>query len=102
MSAARRAWIVALWLLALAAAALQIARSPLSTDLSAFLPRSVEPQQRVLVEQIEDGAPARTLLVAIEGGSAAQRAAASRALAAALRASGRFAQVGNGERAGYA
>ena len=102
MSAARRAWIVALWLLALAAAALQIARSPFSTDLSAFLPRSLEPQQRLLIEQIESGAPARTLLIAIEGGNAEARAAASRALAAALRASGRFTQVSNGEREGYA
>ena len=100
--APRRALVIVLWLLALAAAALQIARSPFSADLSAFLPQSPEPRQRALVEQIDSGTAARTLLLAVEGGSSAQRAAASRALAATLRASGRFAQVSNGERDAHA
>ncbi|MDE2613020.1 MAG: MMPL family transporter [Burkholderiales bacterium] len=97
----RRTLVIALWLLALAAAALQVARSPFSADLSAFLPHSPDPRQRILIEQIDGGAPARTLLMAIGGGDAEARAGASRALAAALRADGRFAQVSNGEREAF-
>lgn len=99
---ARRAWVLALWLLAVLAAAWQVSRSHFTADLSAFLPRSPDPQQRVLIEQLEAGAPARTLLMGIAGGDGTQRAEASRALAAALRASGRFAQVSNGEREAFA
>ena len=43
------------------------------------------------------GAPARTLFIGIEGGSAEARVAASKTLAAAMRASNRFDQVSNGE-----
>jgi predicted exporter len=93
----RRATVLAVWALAMAAALWLIARTPFSADLSAFLPRSPEPAQRVLLEQLHSGVAARTLLVGIEGGSAAQRADASRRLAATLRASGRFEQVHNGE-----
>jgi len=101
-AAPRRVLVIALWLLALSAAVVQIARSPFSADLSAFLPRSPEPRQRMLVEQIDSGAPARTLLMAIVGADGEARAQASSALAAALHASGLFAQVSNGERAAFA
>ncbi|CAD5372049.1 membrane protein, inferred for ABFAE pathway [Rubrivivax sp. A210] len=97
-----RAWIVAAWLLLLAAALGQILRTNFTADLSAFLPASPDAQQRVLIEQLESGAPARTLLLAIEGGDARLRAEASRALAARLRASGLFEQVGNGETEAWA
>ncbi len=89
---------LAAWLLALALGALVVARAPYSADLSAFLPADPDPQQRLLVEQLRSGAAARTLMLAIEGGDASARADASRALAAALRASPRFALVQNGER----
>ena len=98
----QRAAVVALWLLVLAAALAQILRTPFTADLSAFLPASPDAQQRVLIEQLESGLPARTLLLAIEGGSAVQRAGASRALAARLRASGLFEQVANGETESWA
>jgi len=68
-----------------------------TADLSTFLPAAPDAEQRVLTEQLQGGLPTRTLLVGIEGGDASQRAAASRALAAGLRASGQFAQVQNGE-----
>ena len=97
-----RAAIIALWLLVLAAALAQILRTPFTADLSAFLPANPDAQQRVLIEQLESGVPARTLLLAIEGGSAVQRATASRALAARLRASGLFEQVANGETESWA
>lgn len=94
----RRGAVLALWLLALALGVGLIARTPIATDLSAFLPASPNAQQRVLIEQLQSGVAARTLLVGIDGGDAAGRAEASRKLAAALRASGLFEQVQNGER----
>jgi predicted exporter len=94
----RAALALALWLLAMLAGALVIARTPFETDLSAFLPSSPDPGQRLLIEQLQSGVAARTLLIGIEGGDSAARSAASRELAAALRASGRFEQVQNGER----
>ncbi len=97
LSRSRRAVVLLVWLLALLAGAAQIARSHFSADLTAFLPASPDAGQRVLIEQLQSGVAARTLLVGIEGGDAAARVAASRALATALRASGAFEQVANGD-----
>lgn len=94
----RGTWALLAWVLAMALGALLIARAHFTADLSAFLPTNPDAQQRVLIEQLQSGVAARTLLVGIEGGSAAQRAEASRALAASLRGSGLFEQVQNGER----
>ncbi len=95
---ARGAAALLLWLAFMSVTVLVIARGRFDTDLSAFLPARPDAQQRLLIEQLQDGVAARTLLVGIEGGDAAQRAAASRRLAAAMRESGRFEQVQNGER----
>ncbi len=51
----------------------------------------------MLIEQLNSGVAARTLLMAIDGGDANQRATASRGLAKALRGSGLFEQVRNGD-----
>lgn len=96
----RAALALSLWMLAMLAGALFIARTPFNADLSAFLPSSPDPRQRLLIEQLQSGVAARTLLIGIEGGGAPARAAASRELVAALRASGRFEQVQNGDRGG--
>ena len=98
MSAARRrALVLLLWLLVVAAAVGQILRTPFTADLTAFLPANPDARQRVLIEQLQSGVPARTLLLAIDGGDAKARAEASRALAKALRSSGLFEHVQNGE-----
>ncbi len=89
--------VLALWLALLVLSVGQILRTPFTADLSAFLPANPDAQQRVLIEQLQSGLPARTLLVAVEGGDAKVRADASRALAKALRTSGLFEQVQNGE-----
>lgn len=96
----RRGAVLALWLLALALGIALIARTPVATDLSAFLPASPNARQQLLVEQLQSGVAARTLLVGLDGGTAAQRADASRRLAAALRAGDLFEQVQNGNRSG--
>ncbi|HRD99490.1 MAG TPA: MMPL family transporter, partial [Rubrivivax sp.] len=97
----RRWGVVVLWAVLMVAALVQILRTPFSTDLSAFLPANPDAQQRLLIEQLKAGVPARTLLLAIEGGQAPERADASRALAGAMRASGLFEQVQNGETSAY-
>lgn len=93
----RRAAVLLLWLLLMAAAGWQLTRTAFVADLSAFLPANPDARQRVLIEQLRSGLPARTLLMAIEGGDAPARAAASRQLAAALRETKLFEQVNNGD-----
>ncbi|MDP3616001.1 MAG: MMPL family transporter, partial [Rubrivivax sp.] len=94
----RRSVVVLLiWAAVVAACVGQILRTPFTADLSAFLPAEPDAQQRVLIEQLQSGLPARTLLIGIEGGDALARAQASRLLAKGLRDSGLFEQVQNGE-----
>ena len=89
--------VLLIWAAVVAACVGQILRTPFTADLSAFLPAEPDAQQRVLIEQLQSGLPARTLLIGIEGGDATARAQASRALAKGLRSSGLFEQVQNGE-----
>ena len=76
------------------------ARATYVADLSAFLPSAPTAEQRVLLAQLKSGATARVLMIGVRGGEPAQRADASRRLAAALRTSGAFESVHNGDRAG--
>ena len=93
---------IGLWLAALAACAAIALRADYTADFSAFLPQAPTPEQRVLVDQLKDGAVSRMILVAIEsanpeGADAAGRAALSKSLAGRLRASEHFVAVTNGE-----
>lgn len=97
-----RAAVLGLWLALVALAVVLVARAQYSADMSAFLPKSPDARQRLLITQLQSGLPSRTLLVGIEGADATTRAAASRALAASLRQSGLFEQVQNGEREAFA
>lgn len=92
---------VGAWLAFVAACALVVSRTTLTTDVSAFLPRSPTPAQQVLVEQLRDGVVSRLILAAIEGGSPEARSQASRRLAAELRRETAFVSVNNGENAGW-
>ncbi|HEY1611943.1 MAG TPA: MMPL family transporter, partial [Paraburkholderia sp.] len=91
---------VLLWLLFLVACAVAISRANFTADLSAFLPRSPDARQRVLVDQLRDGLPSRLILVGIEGGDGNARATLSRRIAATLRGDPQFASVNNGEPVG--
>lgn len=93
----RRRVTLLVWLALVALAVWLSVRTPLRTDLSVFLPRAPAVEQQILIEQLRAGALARLVLVAIEGGTAQERAQASRALAAALRAEPPFEQVANGD-----
>ncbi len=86
-----------LWLLAMAAGALVVWHSRFSADMSFFLPAKPSAEQQVLVDQLKEGVVSRLLMVAIEGGEPAGRAAASRQLRARLAAQPDFVSVQNGE-----
>jgi predicted exporter len=93
----RRAVVLLAWLLVLLSGAVVIARTHIGADLSAFLPKSPDVRQRVLIEQLQSGVASRTLMLGIEGGSAEQRAAVSRAVAKDMRGSKLFDLVQNGD-----
>jgi predicted exporter len=88
---------ILLWLLGLAAAIGVIVLTPFTTDMSAFLPRSPDPAQQVLVEQLRDGVASRLILIGLEDGTPESRAEISRAMAPSLREHTEFVLVDNGE-----
>lgn len=87
------------WAVLAAMAALIVARAHYTTDLSAFLPRSPTPTQRLLVDQLRDGLASRLIIVAIEGTDSATRAQVSEAMARKLRTDPQFVAISNGEAA---
>ncbi len=93
---------LALYALAMVVGAWLIARASFTADLSAFLPASPDAEQALLIDQLKHGVASRSLMVGIEGGDAAARQQASRALAARLRAASPFTSVNNGERGDFA
>ena len=95
MSAAARAFLI--WLLAMLAGAVVVWNSHFSADMSFFLPARPSAAQQVLVDQLKEGAVTRLLMVAIEGGDAAQRAAVSRQLHGRLEKLPEFVSVQNGQ-----
>lgn len=99
MTSGRRA-VLALWLLAVLASVAIIWRTPFSTDMSAFLPRSPSAAQQVLVDELREGVVSRLILIAIEGAPEKTLAALSRNLAERLRGGDTFGIVANGEEAG--
>src|ERR1700733_9281903 len=90
----------AVWLLGLAACVFVITRTIVSTDMTAFLPRSPGPGQQVLVEQLKTGIVSRIILVALEGAPIDVLTGLNKQLAADLRAAPEFELVSNGEDVG--
>ena len=86
-----------LWLLAMLAGAAVVWNSHFSADMSFFLPGRPSAEQQVLVDQLKEGVVSRLLMVAIEGGDSAQRAAVSRDLRGRLEKMPEFVAVQNGE-----
>ena len=95
MSRGRRAALI-VWLLGLLISIGIILSVPFTTDMSAFLPRSPEPTQQVLVDQLRDGVASRLILVSFEGAPTATLAAVSRSVADGLRAAPDFSLIDNG------
>lgn len=92
-----RTGVLALWLCAVAAAALVVARATYITDLSAFLPAKPTPVQQLLVDQLRDGPASRLILIAVEQGGTNERTRVSLGLAKRLRLDRQFSSVENGE-----
>ncbi len=88
---------LALWLVGVVAATVVTARTHYVADLSAFLPSAPTAEQAVLLDQLRSGIAARLVLVGIEGGGLPERTGASLKLATALRQSGAFESVHNGD-----
>ncbi len=88
---------IAIWVLAIAACILVIARTELRTDMTAFLPRSPSAGQQALVDQLRNGVVSRLILLGIEGAPPDSLAALSRTLAQRLRGRPAFVAVNNGE-----
>ncbi|MGZ5048641.1 MAG: MMPL family transporter [Usitatibacter sp.] len=87
---------IGLWLASLALAAAVVAQARFVADFSLFLPSAPTAEQRLLVDQLRSGAVSRVILLGIEGGDAASRARASRALAQSLAASPLFSTASDG------
>jgi predicted exporter len=84
------------WLLALLVCAwFAIARTPISSELSDFMPAG-DAADQALVDQLRKGAGARLLLIGIEGAAPERLAELSTGLAAALQPGGLFRRVVNG------
>lgn len=88
---------IGLWLAFLAVSAIIIARTNFTADLSAFLPSSPTPEQRLLVDQLKEGAVSRMLLIGLRGDDTLARAELSKAMAARLRSQPEFLAINNGE-----
>ncbi|HYW56503.1 MAG TPA: MMPL family transporter [Polaromonas sp.] len=93
----RRFLPVWLWVAFLLACGAIISRTEVTTDLSAFLPKTPTPEQQLLMDQLRDGIASRLILVGIEGADAPARAEISKQVAKRLRADKAFAAVNNGE-----
>jgi len=91
---------VMVWIVFLAACAIVASRARFTTDLSAFLPGSPTPSQRILVDQLREGVVSQLLLVALEGAPANQLARISATLTDRLRAAPEFVYVSNGAQEG--
>ncbi|MET0335063.1 MAG: MMPL family transporter, partial [Rhizobacter sp.] len=100
-SALVRRGVLVVWL-ACVALAIGIAwRTHYVADLSAFLPSTPSAEQAVLLDQLRSGVASRLVLIGLEGGTPAARQGASRQLAQALRQSGAFDAVHNGDNAQF-
>lgn len=83
-------------LLALVACSWLVTNVQIRSDLSLFLPASVNPVEKVLQHKLREGVASRLILLGIEGGSLTQRVEASRQLRQALSNLEQFTRVENG------
>ena len=65
---------LALWLAMLLLCLLVILQTRFVADMSAFLPKTPNERQQLLIDQLRDGAIARLIMIGIEGGEVNERA----------------------------
>ena len=88
--------ILTAWLLVLLACAWQLHHTPLTHDLTQFMPSGANLQQKLTVNLLRKGPASRLILIMLEGEDKPRLADASREMTARLRESGLFAMVANG------
>lgn len=88
---------VGLWIAILVVGVGILSQVKLTTDMTALLPETADPLQRLVVAQLRDGVVARLMLVGLEGASPEVLAEASRGMAHRLRSNGLFNSVQNGD-----
>jgi predicted exporter len=86
-----------IWIAFAAACLWLVLRTPLVTDITAFLPGPASSAQKQLAEQLRDGVAARVALIGIEAKDDTTAAALSKALAQRLSADANFRWVANGQ-----
>ncbi len=99
MTSKVRSLPLVLWLAMLLFCLLVIMQTRFVADMSAFMPKTPNERQQLLVDQLRDGIIARLIMIGIEGGEAAERAQLSRELANKLRDTQLFVGVQNGDAA---
>jgi predicted exporter len=93
-----RVALLTLWVLALAMLGYFAQRQlHIGTDLRLFLPKPTTPQERLLLEEIGEGAGSRVLVLALSGGEPDVLADVSRELSARMQEHPAFRFVANGE-----
>ena len=98
MTPVRKGLLLGAWIATIAILGWVVNRDlVIGSDLRLFMPSPRTPQERLILEEIGEGPASRMLLLAISGPDPQAAADTSRALAAALRGSGEFRLVANGE-----
>src|SRR6185295_13138531 len=85
-----RGLAIGIWVAGLAAALVQVTQTRFVADLSMFLPEAPTEEQRLLVDQLRDGALTRMVFIGIDGADAATRARLSAALKKNLETGARY------------
>jgi predicted exporter len=95
-----RGLAIGIWVAGIALALLQVAHTRFVADLSMFLPEAPTEEQRLLVDQLRDGALTRMVFIGIDGADAATRARVSSQLGKRLDPA-LFSTVANGQGGGF-
>jgi predicted exporter len=98
MTGSRKALLLSVWLATVAILGWVVDRQlVIGMDLRLFMPSPRTPQERLILEAVGEGPASRMLLLAISGANPEAAADTSRALTDALRKTGDFRMVANGE-----
>jgi len=84
------------WLLLMLAGIAALRGTPVTHDLTQFLPAGATQQQHLTVSLLRSGPASRLILIGLENAAPRQLAETSQRIARALQASGLFSQVNNG------
>jgi predicted exporter len=96
----RRYGTLGIWLAFVSACVFVISRSTFNADMSAFLPRTPTPSQKIMMDQLRNGVVSRLILVGVDGAQIPVLAQISKNMAAQLRGNDELVTVNNGERVG--